>query len=298
MELLKNKIPECDWRTCDVMLRDFAGSTKGCKVRARLSIARTWSMHSSSRISIGRRASSPHTRFCCRTPSSCTVQTGTPCIFLCRKLSELEADFECKHVRRQLRWQRHLGLVELQIHFDGTTLDVTCSAGEATILLALVPCGMSIHELVRTTMQDQKRVAKGLRAWMQRGIVREDESKTYQINQVYTGPTAEEPLENEHDGCDTEEDAAEALVSSKIETTAVWPFVSTMLTNLGALSLERIHCMLATFAGEIRLDREGAKRLLQDLEREGLIVLDCNDHYQLGKRAGSGRDNQSTAGQN
>ncbi|KAL0961464.1 hypothetical protein HGRIS_006408 [Hohenbuehelia grisea] len=177
---------------------------------------------------------------------------------------------------KKLRWFPHLGTVSLEIELEDRTVEAEVPPLEAAIIeLFSQQNEWSIDGLVDATrVPDKTAILKALLTWVNLGVLREESETTFSLLEVAGDvpvgsrepihrPTAAEP-ELPHVVSIQQQQAEQMRM--------YWKFIEGMLTNLGALSLDRIQMMLKFAPGYDR-SIEQLATFLEAARREGLVVV-------------------------
>ena len=160
---------------------------------------------------------------------------------------------------RQLVWKTNLGMVHLELEFNGgQTKEFTVAPIFANIIMHLADRdSWSASELADTTKLDMTTLSKRVAYWINQGVVKTKKSNTGALHYL----VVESLSADQQSQLTLDEDASESAVSGDAqlaeEMQVYESFVRGMLNNYESLPLDRIHNMLKMFvsSGEHKYDK-------------------------------------------
>ncbi|KAF8527598.1 hypothetical protein BU17DRAFT_61723 [Hysterangium stoloniferum] len=174
---------------------------------------------------------------------------------------------------KQLRWLSHLGTVHLEVQLQDRTIEAEATALEAAILeLFSEKDTWTVDELIgQLGSVDHAPTVKALNTWADKGVLMEKADACYVLLETADMTVKETVQRAAPDG-----DEGFAVVTVQQQQAAQmkihWKFIQGMLTNVGALPLERINSMLKLVPGYDRSPEQLAM-YLEGARREGLVIL-------------------------
>lgn len=238
LECLKLRFGEALLHPCEVMLRDVADSKR---LNAHLSSGELPSYHPGgidvSAVVISAQFWPPLTEEKLVLPPS--VQ---------KSLDNYTKAFETIKGNRTLQWKPHLGQVELEIEIGNKLLNFSVSPIHATIIYHFQEkATWTLEELSSVTHVTSTVLRRKLALWQSQGLLQEEEPGVFVL--VEDGqPTAPNVEVEEEDDEEAQSVTASTQDQKESDLQMYWSYIVGMLTNLEALTLERIHTMLKMFA--------------------------------------------------
>jgi len=178
---------------------------------------------------------------------------------------------------KKLKWLPHLGTVQLELQLEDRVVDVDVPPLEAAFIeLFSEKSVWTLEDLISSVGSiDRGAAIKALSTWVDHGVLKEDPENMFIL------------LETAEEGSDagmTKE--ARVLVSAVSEYPPIptlqrhqaeqmrvyWKFIEGMLTNIGALPLDRIQTMLKFAPGYDR-SIEQLALFMEAARREGLVFV-------------------------
>ncbi|KAJ1972179.1 Anaphase-promoting complex subunit 2 [Dimargaris xerosporica] len=187
-------------------------------------------------------------------------------------LTQYEQQFATHRAGRKLHWYRPLGRVELEVALADRTLSLTVTPYQAAVLHHFVDQGVWAPDALARQLDVSVESLRGrLLFWVAQGVLCETPDHRYQLVERTGAPqpaerpghSAQASLLDDTDGSD--EDMVADYIPEGLQTMSAmpseadqrteemrvyWSFVVGMLTNLGALPLDRIQAMLGMFVHE------------------------------------------------
>ncbi|KAF5336227.1 hypothetical protein D9758_014343 [Tetrapyrgos nigripes] len=257
IEILKIRFGEAALQVCEVMLKDMTDSKridghvqsqKASIVHPTIISRQFWPMLESSEI----------------------VMPGQFQILQ----DQYAKEFSTFKPDKRLRWLPHLGTVHLELQLEDRMLEVDVPPLEAAFIELFSEKNIrTIDELINAVGSVDKSAAfKALLAWVDLGVLKEDEPGTFRLLEVAeeAGPARDS---SSRIAPTTEQDLAPvtSLQQQQAEQMKVyWKFIEGMLTNLGQLPLDRIQTMLR-FAPGYDQTIEQLAGFMEAARREGLV---------------------------
>ena len=249
LELLKLRFGEASMRQCEVMIKDIDDSKR---IQANI--------HSTLAVKPGKDAPPvvdaaivSHIFW-----PTLTSQEITNHPRIQSRLDQFSIEYAKLKNPRRLVWMKQLGMVELEVEAyeedeDGRLVshlkEVSCSPAHATLLAHFEDQSeWTAAELAAQTGMSEDAVRKKMGFWVNQRVVltrHGGASVAYAIAAVGEASDARDHS-FQHDE-DDDERAVARDADEEEETRAYESYVVGMLSNLGALPLERIHAMLRTF---------------------------------------------------
>ncbi|KAM6489967.1 Cullin homology [Amanita muscaria] len=257
IEILKIRFGEAALQVCEVMLRDMSDS-KRIDTHAQM-----------------QKLSVVHPTIISRQfwPALKTGDLVMPGQF--QKLQEEYAsEFHKFKPDKKLRWLPQLGTVHLELELQDRTVDVTVPPLEAAFIeLFSQKTVWSMDELIEVVGSiDRSAALKALITWVDLGVLKEDVEDTFRLLEVAEDPSAES---RERRMAPVTPDVAPVVCAQQQQAEKIkvyWKFVEGMLTNLGALPVDRIQSMLRIVPGYDQTV-EQLTMFLEAARREGLLTV-------------------------
>jgi len=242
IELLKVRFGEAALMMCEVMLRDLADSRRLARTVGGMAQPRPGTIDAELSVAVISRLSWP--------PLTDESFAAHPAVE--RALKRFERQYAHYKSPRKLLWKRSLGSVTLDLELGGQLVaDVQCTPAQATMMLHFAERERwTLAELARTMELDAPTVRKRVAHWINRGFLVEVEGAaepSFEVAQALAGSDARAQAQDDEGAASAVVPAAAAV---EAEMQIYGSFVTNMLTNLGTLSLGRIHNMLKMFVAE------------------------------------------------
>ncbi|KAJ7583017.1 hypothetical protein C8J56DRAFT_956338 [Mycena floridula] len=187
---------------------------------------------------------------------------------------EYAAQFNTFKPDKKLRWLPHLGTVHLELELQDRKLDVNVPPLEAAFieLFSTKPL-WSIEELIaQVGTIDKPAALKALITWVDMGVLKEEEG-TENMFRLLEIQEKVAPRERTHAMATINDPPPSVMQQQQMEQMKVsWKFVEGMLTNLGALPLDKIQTMLK-FQPTYDQTIEQLASFMESARREGLVTV-------------------------
>jgi anaphase-promoting complex subunit 2 len=152
----------------------------------------------------------------------------------------------------------HLGLVQLELDFNGRKLNYSVPPIQATIIWHFQDKQIwTINELSEVMAIPPSILRRRIALWQNKGILKETTTDRFvliedeRIVSSHSTQNNETLMNIENDFDDdlgNDKSSASILDEREEKLTLLWSFIVNMLNNLNSLPLERIHTMLQMFA--------------------------------------------------
>lgn len=196
---------------------------------------------------------------------------------------------------RRLVWMKQLGHVELELevyekdkdgHIESHLKEVKCTPAHATLLAHFEDkTRWSVEDLAIETNMPEEIVRKRMGFWINQRVIRETQG-SYVLISVHDAKSTENSFIDHDD--DDHEHAVSYGADQEEEMQAYESYIVGMLSNLGQISLEKIHTMLKTFvAGSDHKYDKTPQQLavfLQQLCKEDKLECSPDGLYKLLKK--------------
>ncbi|KIM39184.1 hypothetical protein M413DRAFT_415749 [Hebeloma cylindrosporum] len=175
---------------------------------------------------------------------------------------------------KKLKWLPHLGAVQLEIQLEDRTLEVDVPPLEAAFieLFSQKPIWVLEDLIEAVGSVDRSAALKALSTWVDHGVLIEDPEFTFNLLEradlFWTLRSWCVPAATVMDNPPLLSVQPEQAEQMRV----YWKFIEGMLTNLGALSLDRIQTMLKFAPGYDRTVEQLAG-FMEAARREGLVVV-------------------------
>ncbi|XP_067946138.1 anaphase-promoting complex subunit 2-like isoform X2 [Watersipora subatra] len=269
-ELLKVRFGETDLHKCEVMLKDITDSKR----------LNTW-IHSEllkappdQQIPFEMNAMMLSGQYW---PNFREEKLQLP-LLMQSALNKYTKAYEIAKVNRTLKWQPHIGQIEVDIEMDsGQVLSFKTSPVNVAIITAFeTKDSYNAEELSQKLQTSVSVIRKRITYWLTHRVLQEQSPNSYKLNKDHTFGTITDIIEE-----DSESAMASAEEQREEEFQILWTYVNGMLTNMESQSLERIHSMLKMFANtECTLTE--LENFLSRKIREGKLVCTAGV-YKLAK---------------
>ncbi|KAG6889653.1 hypothetical protein C0995_015769 [Termitomyces sp. Mi166 len=257
IEILKIRFGEAALQVCEVMLKDMTDSKR-------------IDVHVQSR-----QASTVHPtiiskHFWPALESSDIVMPGQ-----FQKLQEqYSQEFNIFKPDKKLRWLPHLGKVHLELQLDDRVVEADVPPLEAAFIeLFSEKTVWTVDELIKGVGSvDRSAALNALLTWVDRGVLKEDTESTFRLLETAEEPSAGPSTFARPAPSAPELPPLQSVQQQQAEQMKVyWKFIEGMLTNLGALPLDRIQTMLKYAPGYDRTIEQLAV-FMEAARREGLVT--------------------------
>jgi anaphase-promoting complex subunit 2 len=165
--------------------------------------------------------------------------------FAKRKMDLYSMEYKQLKGMRKLDWKTGLGTIEIEVSYGEEVITMRVSPLRAVILHQFQNSSeCSIDLLTQSVKAPPSVVKRNVGFWVSQGLLKEISSDVYRLMQEWNfdHKAAVKPVHDDDEFMmETDKDAMEA------ECQMYWNYIKHMLTNLGPLSLERIHSMLEIF---------------------------------------------------
>ncbi len=202
--------------------------------------------------------------------------------------------FETIKGSRTLNWMSHLGLVQLELDFNGRKLNYSVPPIQATIIWHFQDKQIwTINELSEVMAIPPSILRRRIALWQNKGILKETTTDRFVLIEDERIVSSHSTLNNEtlmniendfDDDLGNDKSSASILDEREEKLTVLWSFIVNMLNNLNSLPLERIHTMLQMFAiqstNSNELTTHELRHFLDSKVREQKLSY-TNGHYKL-----------------
>ncbi|TBU44447.1 hypothetical protein BD309DRAFT_958345 [Dichomitus squalens] len=175
---------------------------------------------------------------------------------------------------KKLHWLPHLGTISLEIELQDRTINAEVPPLEAAIIeLFSSKDTWDVAELAAEMKVDKTAAIKALLTWVDLGVLKEEDVNHYKLLEVAEEAPAGTKTVSRPAVVIEEVSAVLTVQRQQAEQMKVyWNFIEGMLTNLGALSLQRIQGMLKFASGYDRTIEQLAE-FMEAARREGLVTV-------------------------
>lgn len=200
--------------------------------------------------------------------------------------------FEKLKGNRTLHWKPQLGTVTIEIEFCGRNFNMEVSPVQAVMLHKFTERPRwSLQELAEALDVHVSVLRTKVGMWVQSGFLVELRTDVYALAEQMAPPSGEElapgAVAADEAGVDAAMPSAKDIRDK--EFGVFWSYIEHMLTNLGRLSLERIHTMLKMFvmgsSSAAQCSKDELKQFLEAKVREGCLTAHEEDSYSIEKHA-------------
>eukprot|EP00833_Pecoramyces_ruminatium_P000562 jgi/Orpsp1_1/1174594/evm.model.c7180000050693.1 len=188
---------------------------------------------------------------------------------------------------RKLQWLPYLGNVSLTVEL----MDRTLTFNDLTPIQAIILYNFQdkdqweLNELSNKLEVTTVIVKRGIQFWINKGVMKEISKNIYKIlekeednvveeNQNYNQNTVEEVEEINMEQDNNEQKTEQMRI--------YWNFISNMITNLGGMTIERIHQMLQVCLPSYKSEVEQLRSFLELTVQENKLEL-SGDIYTIKK---------------
>ncbi|KAJ1310042.1 hypothetical protein OPQ81_006795 [Rhizoctonia solani] len=261
VEILKLRFGEAALQLCDVMLRDVTDSRRIDK-------------HMAGRLDTPLHPTIISHLFWPNLQSTSFKMPG--------QFHEMQEEFEKEYTEhkagKKLRWMNNLGTVSLDLEFEDRVVSADATPLEAAIVELFSEQGTwSIDNLSsKLGINDSAPVRAALMFWTSNGVLKPVEDGRYQLLEIVDDvggvhkPILNLPAPTEVLPVPAEEDTAQQAAQMEL----FWNFTKGILTNLGAMPIDRIQAMLS-LAPNYNKSKEQLAEFLETARAKGLV--DYND---------------------
>ncbi|ORY77821.1 hypothetical protein BCR37DRAFT_350724, partial [Protomyces lactucae-debilis] len=167
---------------------------------------------------------------------------------------------------RTLRFLPNLGHVRVELQLEDREFDLLVTPGHASVIYAFSDVAeRTVEQLMESLDLIESELRRALVFWTKQGILRELRPGVFSVVESVSQATEEVVVE------DIALDAVEVPADDDMDM--YWQFIVGMLTNVGALPLERIQSMLGMFAPSYDRPAEELGTFLAKKMREGAVQL-------------------------
>lgn len=258
VEILKLRFGEAALQLCDVMLKDVADSRRIDK-------------HMASRLNTPLHPAIISHLFW---PNLQTSSLKMPGQF--EKMQEaFEQEFTEHKAGKKLRWMNNIGTVSLDIELEDRTVSVDATPTEAAIIeLFSEKDTWSLSALgSKLGVSDVTTVRAGAEFWAARGVLKALGNSEYRLLERSEGDDAllRKPVLNLQAAPEVASGPSEEELALQVAQMEVfWNFTKGILTNLGAMPIDRIQAMLSLAPGYNK-NTEQLAGFLDSARRKGLV---------------------------
>ncbi|KIJ53213.1 hypothetical protein M422DRAFT_222616 [Sphaerobolus stellatus SS14] len=259
IEILKIRFGDAALQVCEVMLRDMTDS----------------------------RRIDQHIQAQKESPIHLTVISGnfwpslqTGGLKMLGQYQSLQEDYSKEFVTfkpdKQLRWLPHLGSIQLEIELQDRKIETEATPLEAAIIeLFSEKDTWTVDDILpRLGSVDLAPSVKALNAWADKGVLVEESEACYKLLEVASEDAGEREYTRRQPVQEEELPNIVTMQQQQAEQMKVhWKFVQGMLTNIGALPLDRIHSMLNFAAPNYDRTPEQLLLYLESAKREGQLTM-------------------------
>ncbi|PCH40122.1 ubiquitin-protein ligase [Wolfiporia cocos MD-104 SS10] len=190
---------------------------------------------------------------------------------------EYAKEFNAFKPDKKLRWLPHLGTITLDVVLKDRTINACVPPLDAAFLeLFSTKDRWTVDELIAAVGSvDRTAALKALSTWVDIGILKEEEDNQYRLLEVAEAESdiVHKPPPTRPVPAAEEVPTALTVQQQQAEQMRVfWKFIEGMLTNLGALSLDRIQTMLK-IAPNYNRTIEQLAAFMEAARREGLVTV-------------------------
>lgn len=207
-----------------------------------------------------------------------------------------EKGFETLKQSRKLTWLNALGLVNVELDLEDRVVHERVQTWQASVIYAfndpedrpLPAATKTVHELIEELHMDETLVRNALTFWVGKLVLKEVSRDTFQVLEVLEGSES-----GDHTAQAAVAAAAEAATSAAAPSVrsasdvalekmqVYWQFIQGMLTNQGAMPLQRIIMMLKfAVPGGFPFSNEELKEFLGRMVTEGRLDL-AGGNYKI-----------------
>ncbi|EJC98132.1 Cullin [Fomitiporia mediterranea MF3/22] len=190
-------------------------------------------------------------------------------------MEEYSKEFALFKQDKRLRFLPQLGTVDLSIELSDRTVDVTVPPLEAAVIeLFSGKDTWSVDELSNELHVESAAVRKGLDTWVDHGVLSETDTNVFVLlEEAGSIPLGSNRGGSRHGVIEEQEPVVSPAQQQEAEQMRVyWKFIEGMLTNIGALPLDRIQTMLK-FAPNYSRTIEQLSVFMEAARREGLVTV-------------------------
>ena len=287
LELLKLRFGEGPLQACEVMLRDVLDSKRvDTVIRNDQNLSSTTS---------GREVADLHAKILSRLfwPALHEESFAIPSAIVELQKS-YETGFETLKQSRKLTWLNALGQVTVELDLEDRVVTEEVQTWQASVIYAfndpedrpLPPSTKTVDQLIEELDMDETLVRNALTFWVGKLVLKEITRDTFQVLEVLEGSET-----GDHTAQAAVAAAAEAATSAaatsirSAEDVALekmqvyWQFIQGMLTNQGAMPLQRIIMMLKfAVPGGFPFSNEELKEFLGKMVSEGHLDLAAGNY--------------------
>ncbi|KAH8104540.1 hypothetical protein BXZ70DRAFT_593840 [Cristinia sonorae] len=176
---------------------------------------------------------------------------------------------------KKLAWLPHLGTVTLDIELDDRTVSASVTPLEAGFieLFTTFDTWTVTELLAQVGNVDRTMALKAISTWVDLGVIKESGSDEYTLLNIAEANDGE--IKSRAPQAPAVEDLPPVVTLQEQQAEQMkvfWKFIEGMLTNLGQLSLDRIHGMLKFAPGYDR-SIEQLAGFMEAARREGLVTM-------------------------
>jgi anaphase-promoting complex subunit 2 len=192
-----------------------------------------------------------------------TIQLPVPV----RDTMERYADtFAAIKPNRQLCFLPNLGHVRVELQLEDRDFDLLVTPAHASIIYQFSEQGKrTITQLIEALGMSEAELRRGLIFWTKQGILKETRTAEFTVIENVSQAVTDVVVE------DVALEVTEVVVDDDMDM--YWQFIVGMLTNVGALPLDRIQSMLGMFAPSYDRPKEELGNFLSKKMREGAVQL-------------------------
>ncbi|KDQ25445.1 hypothetical protein PLEOSDRAFT_1113443 [Pleurotus ostreatus PC15] len=196
------------------------------------------------------------------------------------QLKELQDQYTAEFTKfkpdKRLRWLTHLGTVDVELEFEDRVVEALVSPLEAAVIeLFSEQSEWTLDDIAKRVGLSQPNIlSKAVNTWLDLGVLASAGEGIYRVLEVSAGKGAE-AKDHVHrpTTVEVEMPPVVSVQQQQAEQMRVyWKFIEGMLTNLGALPLDRIQTMLKFAPGYDRTITQLAG-FMEAARREDLVTV-------------------------
>ncbi|KAJ3416285.1 hypothetical protein HDV05_002225 [Chytridiales sp. JEL 0842] len=231
LEMLKQFLPETKLNTIEVMIKDISDSKRIATNIKQLHYQNEEEIVTPKILS---RLFWPNF-----SNESCVIPEE-----LNRVLERYQTAYKTVKSARKLKWLLTYGSMDLELELQDRILSVTGTPLQCSVLFHFTNNDTwDVKELSKLMPIGNAVLERILLYWVQKGVLKKLPTNEYCVKE-----RADDTEEHEDGAMDFEEESEQVQeADSSADMRVFWPFISGMLTNLGALPVERIQMMLTQF---------------------------------------------------
>ena len=215
-------------------------------------------------------------------PKSKKFEDFKPCAPLQNMIDAYNKHFMVYKKRRKLEWNFNVGFADLELDFGEKTMNFEkVPSIEASIILSFdVENHLTLQSLSESLGLPSDVIKRKIGFWTSKGLIKQmndDGEISYLLHDGVDEDNSENFDQNFDDNNGNLDDEEEEENETNGEVNII-PYITSMLKNLGAMNLQKIHFSLSMFINDFSQSETELKKQLDQLVQEDTIDFINGDY--------------------